>query len=283
MKSEVDVVKQLEKKNYNRGKVWIAIVCIVLAVVLLCGGTWLVFAFAYPNKLAEFTYNRGWDSYALKLYDRDYKKSNDINSLYMSLNINIKHDKYSGVVAKFETFYAGSQYKDFVKTVDEENMKSNLKPAVKATLINEDNYLKNKYIKALISTQENDKAFRFAMKETINTTPTIDNMGNYLYGEFCKTGVIDAFADNFNATLSSVEDKPIVTVLEEYFDALNTEFLNNFQVADQAYVWASGNRILAVGADLLNLYEKGVGSLDDAHVKEIMNNVNNKFKVLVMG
>ena len=34
MKNEVDVVKQLEKKNYNRGKVWIAIVCIVLAVVL---------------------------------------------------------------------------------------------------------------------------------------------------------------------------------------------------------------------------------------------------------
>lgn len=283
MKTEDNIVKQLEKKNYNKSKMWIVIVCVILAIVLTFGATWLIFAFAYPNKLAGFVYNRGWDSYALKLYDRDYKKNNNLNSLYMGLNIDIKHNHNAEVITKFEEFYKNTQYADFITAVDSENMKTNESPVVKASLINEDNYLKNKYIKALIMLNEGDKAFRFAMQDGFNLTPTIDNLGNYLYGEFCKKEVVDVFSDNFNAVLSYADDKPIVMVVEEYFDALNTEFLNNFQSADKTYVWACGNRMLAVGENLLSLYTKGIGTQDNAHIKEVMDNINNKFKVLVMG
>lgn len=281
MKKEEGVLKQLEEKNLNKSKLPIAIVCIVLAVVILFGGLWALFAFAFPSKLADFAYNINLNSYALKLYERDYNKNKDINSLYMALNIEIKRENSEGIVEKYEEFKGLSYYNDFVKNVDAENLKIDEKPIVKASLLNEDNYLKNRYIKALVKLDKGEKAFEFAKNDLLNLNPTFDNLGNYLFGAFC--GDATQYVDDFNAGVGAYEGDPLILTIEGYLDKLDTLF-DGYLTFDKTYSYAIGNRIMEVGGDLLNLYKVELigGAKDSEHVQNIMGKVTKNFKILAM-
>lgn len=283
MKKEDDVVKQLEKKNLNKSKLPVVIVCIVLALVVLFAGTWLIYAFAFPKNLAGFVYNRGMDSYALKLYHRDYNKNKDVNSIYMCLNIDIKKNNNEQIVSDFEEFYSLAYYGEFVKNVDEENAKLDKSPLVMASLMYEDNYLKNKYVKALVALNEGEKAIKFAISDGLKVNPVYDNIGNYLFSEFCGKGVNSAYVDYFNSTLGDYGE-PLVVAIEDYFDNLYNEFSDKFLTIDKKYVYSVGNRILQVGTNLISLYEndKIGGSRDTVHVTQNMDSVKNKYKLLSM-
>lgn len=282
MKKEEGVLKQLEEKNLNKSKLPIVIVCIILSVVILFGGMWALFAFAFPSKLADFAYNINLNGYALKLYERDYNKNKDINSLYMALNIEIKRENSEGIVEKYEEFKQLSYYNDFVKNVDAENLKIEEKPIVKASLLNEDNYLKNRYIKALVKLNKGEKAFSFAKNDLLNLNPTFDNLGNYLFGAFCGDNATQ-YVDDFNASVGAYEDNPLILAIEDYLDKLDTLF-DGYLTFDKTYSYAIGNRIMEVGGDLLNLYKVELigGAKDYEHVQNIMGKVTKNFKILAM-
>ena len=280
MTKEDDVVKQLENKNYNKSKLPIIIVCIVLSIVLIFGGVWLTFAFAFPGKLADFAYARNMDGYATKLYTRDYNKSKDINSLYMALNLNIKHEKHELVVSEFEELYKSPYYEDFIKEVNSSNLNLNEKPIVKASLLNEDNFLKNKYIKSLVALGETNKAFDFAKVDRLNLNPTFEDFGNYLFGELAND--LSKIASRFNEVIDGYSE-PLIAVIEEYFDALDAEF-DGYLSADKTHAFAMGDRILQVGESLIKFYKNDEigGARDEQHVKEVMSKVNKNFKILVV-
>ena len=284
MKKEIDVVKQLENKKYHKNYTPIIVVCIVVAFVTMCVTTWVLLANLAPAKLGGFVYRLNWDTYAQKLYEKDYSKSGEVNSLYMALNISIKHNNDDKIVELFEEFYKHDSYESYIAAVDESNLKTETAPAIKATLLNEDNYLKNHYIQALINKNEDNKAFQFAVRETLNMSPEYNNIGNYLFSNFCKEDVLVRFYHNFRNPVYG--ENMLVVDMFNYMEAVNDEFLSCFQNrANETYSWAMGNRVLQVGANVLAICEKleieetdGIAIVEDT--KTIMNNINQKFKLM---
>ena len=89
-KTEIDVLKQLENKKYHKNYTPVIIVSIILTFVMIVGSVWLLVANLAPAKLGDLAYKINFNSYAMKLYERDYKNTGNIDSLYMALNIAIK-------------------------------------------------------------------------------------------------------------------------------------------------------------------------------------------------
>jgi len=279
MKKEVDVVKQLENKKYKKNYTPLLISSIVVTFVVICVVVWFMLASLAPAKMANFVYGLNWDSYALTLYEKDYKENNDINSLYMALNISIKNENDDKVIELFDKFYNNPEYYNFVAYIDEENSKLDVESQLKATMLDEDNYLKNRYIQSLINREEDKKAWDFAMAEGLNMTPIYNDFGNYLFANFCKSGVVDRFYNNFRVIGESGD--MLVIDMYNYMLSVNNLFLDNFQnQQNQTYAWAMGNRVLQVGANVLTLCEKiGIEDVVD-ETQTIMDNVSQKFKLM---
>ena len=145
MKKEIDVVKQLEKKKYHKNYVPIVVTCIFLAFIMAVVSAWTMMHHFAPGKLGGVAYRLNWDTYALRLYEKDYHDNEDINSLYMALNISIKLNKDEKVVNLYETFENNEAYAKYIEFVDAQNLKQNMNPMIKSTMLDEDNYLKNQY------------------------------------------------------------------------------------------------------------------------------------------
>ena len=289
-KTEIDIVKQLENKKYHKNYTPVIIVSIVLTFVLIVGSVWVIFANLQPATLGNLAYKINLNSYALKLYERDYKKSGNIDSLYMALNIAIKIDDDDKVIALYDKFYANENYMSYMHFVNGENMKENVKPVIKATLINEDNYLKNCYIQSLLDKHNDTTAFNFALNDGLNMSPEYNNLGNYLFDNFCRKDNIDRFYFNFVNNYEDNDGNILLANLYLYMSAVDVEFCNmQFSTENEVYIWAMGNRILQVGKNILALSEKtGVGTIQiesgevdlEVSTSEIMDRVNKKFKLM---
>ena len=284
MKKEVDVVKQLENKKYHKNYTPLIIVCIVVTFLIICSTVWVLLSSLAPAKLAGFVYRLNWNTYAVKLYEKDYKNEGNIDSLYMALNISIKLGNDEKVVELYEKFYDHDSYESYIEFVNSENAKTEASPMVKATLLNEDNYLKNSYIQSLINLGQDSKAFKFAVDDGLNMSPAYNNIGNYLFNNFCKSDVIVKFYDNFRAPVYG--ENMLVVDMYKYMEAVNTLFLANFQNQQlQTESWAMGNRVLQVGNNVLVVCEKlGIEETDGIQIveetKKIMDNINQKFKYM---
>lgn len=279
MKKETDVVKQLENKKYTKNYTPIIISSIVVTFVAICIIVWFMLASLAPKALADFVYGINWQSYAFTLYEKDYEKNKDIDSLYMALNISIKNGNDDKVIELYEKLYNNSEYNKFINHINDENLKLDIGPQLKATMLDEDNYLKNKYIDSLVNKGLDKKAWEFAVSEELDMTPEYNDFGNYLFANLCKSDSVDRFYNNFRVIGESGD--MIVIDLYNYMVAVNELFLENFQnQQNQTYSWAMGNRVLQVGTNVLTLCEK-IGIEDVVEqTQTIMDNVNQKFKLM---
>jgi len=284
MKKEMDVVKQLENKKYHKNFLPLIMIGIFLVFVLGVATTWLMMHYFAPAKLAGVAYRLNWDTYALKLYEKDYKENEKIDSLYMALNISIKLDKDEKVVQLYEILSSNDEYEKYIKFVNSQNLKQNMKPMIKATMLDEDNYLKNQYVGSLIDLKEDEKAFEFALNSELYYEAQYNDIGKYLYNNFCKNNVIDRFYDNFR----SMNESGNILLLDIYLymEGVNNEFLNGFtNQVDEVYLWSTGNRVLQVGSNILALCEKlNIENIDGVDIVSnttlMMNNINAKFKLM---
>lgn len=285
MKKEQDVLKQLENKKYHKNYTPIIIVCIVVTFLVICTTVWFMLAHLVPGKLAKFLYNMNWNTYAEKLYEKDYEDNQNVDSLYMALNISIKLENDSKVVELYEKFSKNSEYSSYINFVNSENLKLETSPAIKSTMLNEDNYLKNEYIQSLVNLGEDNKAFKFAINGGININPQYNNLGNYLFNNFCKNETINRFYNNFRESVYG--ENMLIVDIYNYMNSVNDLFLSNFQNQQlETYAWAMGNRVLQVGSNILVVCEKlAIEETDGIEIVEntrkIMNNVNEKFKIIM--
>lgn len=288
-KTEIDVIKQLENKKYHKNYTPVIIVSIVLTFVLIVGSIWAIFANVQPAKLGDLAYKVNLNNYALTLYEREYKKTGNIDSLYMALNIAIKIENDDKVVELFNKFYANENYMSYMHFVNSENMKADVKPVIKATLINEDNYLKNCYIQSLLNKHEDQTAFNFALNDGLNMNPEYNLLGNYLFDNFCKKDNIDRFYRNF---LNNYDNTNILLAnIYAYMSAVNDAFYElGFSSDNEVYTLSMGNRILQVGKNILLLSEKSgveviqLGSEEIDLVEStssIMDQINRKFQLII--
>ena len=233
----------------------LALILIICGCFLLVSvGIFLLYAFGFPYKLARDMYDLGFNPYAVKLYDRAYNQDKDnIDALYMALNISIKLDNSEDVEKYFEEFESNSNYYTYVEAIDETNYVKNATALVKSTLLSEDNYLKNRYVDALIKQNKLEEAIAYTNNSLISD-PTVQNIGNYYYANFMKDTLS---SDNLKFFL----DNGIVNEMKDYFYDLHTNFKDTFILENVPERVCAGNRIITVGYNMLYLNTRFESSL----------------------
>ena len=222
------------------------ILIIVGVFITLAVGIFLLCAFVFPYKLARDMYDLGFNTYAVKLYDRAYEKDkSNIDALYMALNISIKLEDNLKIEEYYEEFSSNENYYTFIEAIDKSNYKKDTGVLIKSTLLSEDNYLKNRYINALINLGKIEEAVHNTTNSLIND-PTVTNIGNYYYANFMKDTLK-------KENLQFFIDDAILDLMEEYLLKLNTDFKDTFALDKLPERVCAGNRIITVGYNILYL------------------------------
>lgn len=213
----------------------------------------LIMTFIFPKNFGDFFYNLGNTDISSELYYRAYQKDKDINLCYKALSVSISGNHNQKVVDYYAELENHEDYEDFIVSI--KNKYENLSIAVleKSALLNEEQYLKNAYIRALILTNNELDAYAKSLKY----------FEDYNSFEFKKQGVytLHYFVDN--SSIANFETVPqgfsltLIESMQDYFDK-SIELFNANKNAntnlDKAYLLALGNRIITVGQNVNKVY-----------------------------
>jgi len=158
----------MEQINLNKIIIKVAIITVII-LFFLFGITLSVFTFFYPAKLGEIANSVGLNNISVFYYNKAYEKTGDINDLYRLLNQSIIAKNNEKIITSFESLYADSSYESFISYINEYYLNTTDNIILKTHLVNEDDRLKNHYIKALFSLNQNDKAMLFMIDDIENT------------------------------------------------------------------------------------------------------------------
>ena len=267
-----DILLQMEKaKNYSKPKYYLYILITVGVLVLIMGLIWLIMAFANPVSVGKFAYKMGWNSYAHTLYMRDYKKSNSINSLYTANNISIKLGNSSDVISEFEMLSNHANYAQLIANINESNLNLNIDNFTKSSLINEDEYLKNHYVLALVRSNRLSDALEYASDDFAGVTPSANKLGNYLFGNII---------DSLNSTQLADFDSVIFEDIKAYFNHLE-DILNNFDVDNEVNMFALCSKMMKVGENIIKIDTAKGDSTDITHTQNALSKANDAMQTLL--
>lgn len=244
------------KKNSSKSliiKTSLTVVSIILSILLVLIAVFYLF---FPSSLADFNKNLGFNTIASSLYKKDYDNSKNIDSLHKAVSLSIFTNNYSRVIDYYEILEDDANYSSLMARLNTNAMKLEYNNVIKSTLINNDNYLKNGYIKALINKNNSNLAFTYAYSNS-NLSGDINylSLGNYLFSNFfngnnTSSETIELF------TSSNLEHLEYGEEINNYFSSLFNEFNAEFSVVtsnNQPYIIALANRIMEVGQNLILL------------------------------
>ncbi|MGN0960933.1 MAG: hypothetical protein ACI4PF_01890 [Christensenellales bacterium] len=250
------------KKTILKTILYTILALIVVSAIIVC-----FMYFVFTKDCADFMYNLGCDKIASNLYYKTYEKSGEIEYCYKALNIEIKLNDNNKVVKYYESLVNDDEYDEFIKAVIIHNENMAVGVLEKSSILNEENYLVNRYVRALIIINKFDYAWEL----------TLNNFVKYNDWNFKEQGVyaLSAFINEsnkhlFNVSYDGLEDT-LLNEMQKYFDAIYEIFNNNVGVVsnvDKSYLMALGNRIVSVGQDINNLYGN-----DETKIENKSNNI----------
>ena len=147
--------------NYKKSIVKSAVVTFVIMVVLFAIFS-TVMLLGFTRVSADFVYSLGMNRLASSLYAREYEKSGDLYYCYKSLCVKIKISDNYGIVKTYEKFVGDEKSDEFIANIDTKNKTLNIGILEKSTILNEGDYLRHKYIQALMQIDRVDDAFELA-------------------------------------------------------------------------------------------------------------------------
>lgn len=234
--------------NYKK-TILTTILWTLTTLVLLCAVVVFIMIFAFPKTLGNFFHSLGNNHLASAMYAREYENSGDLLYCYKSLSIEIVEGNNTKIVELYETFESDNEYENFMSQLKTRNENLNIGILEKSAVLNEDDYLQNRYIKALINQNETRKAYDKALKGFKDYKQfDLKNQGVYALNYFVK---IDGFND-FEITPVGF-DGTLIDAMEEYFDICVNLFEENRGTDDgleKAYLISLGNRIVQVGSNI---------------------------------
>lgn len=249
----------------------------ITSLVILTALIVFIMVFAFPKNLGNFFHSLGCENLASSMYMRVYEKDDDISYCYKALNIEISCEHNAKIIKLYETFTSDENYKDFISQLKEHNEKLNVNKLEKSSLLNEENYLTNKYIKALINSNETRKAYNLAIENfKAYKNFSLKNQGVYSLNHFIN---LDGY-NNFNANVGGF-DSSLIDAMKDYFNRSISIFEEGKSLKsdlDYAYMISLGNRIIQVG--------QNINSIIDSNEEKEQNNlkmesVNNYIKEIV--
>ena len=242
------------KPNYKR--IILVTGGLTLLALLVAGLIiFLLLFFVFTKDLAKFCYYIGSYDMAGNLYSRIYKKDGGINNCYLALTIDIRTDDYDGVIKNYELFIEDEEYASFMNRITISNQIVAGGVLERSALVNEYQYLEDRYIMSLIKTRENAKAFDRAVEMFSGYENfTLETQGYYSLNRFVNDDNMHRFDDEYVGYESILVDS-----MQEYFvEAINTFNANKeaSNMQTKAQVVALGNRLILVGQNINTIYNK---------------------------
>lgn len=257
----------------------------ILYTMLVMIGLFVVFItlmfFVFTRNLADFMYGLGSNKVASTLYYRVYEKTDDIIYCHKALNIKINMNDNEKIIKYYEEFIANDEYENFMVASKEQSENLNISVLEKSAILNEDNYLSNSYVKALIGEGEVDKAWGFALNKLYSCADLdLDSQGVYVLSWFISQDNNDKFDDVYGEF-----DEILINEMQDYFDSVCGVFdlnKNTTDVLEKAYLVALGNRIINVGQDINVIYSsfQNYGDIITSNIEKMVE-VNNIIKGII--
>lgn len=233
--------------------------CLITIGILLTLSFIVIFAISIfsPISMAKLCYNVGFGQLETFFYFKDYEKNGEISSLYKVVINNYNFKNYDDVEKYYEILEENDRYNTFIEYINEQNENMNTSNLNKSALLNEDNYLKNRYVLSLIYQNKWDKAFNYALENFVNyETYTLKNAGNYLFYHLIDSSnddVLVKFLDN-NGFEESLYNE-IVHYIYQCIANFNDGF-EEYNEVDSPYFIALNTRIRQVYLNIQTLSEK---------------------------
>lgn len=251
---------------------------LLVASAIIC----MLMVFVFTEDLADFCYSMGCENMAANLYHRVYEKNDDIYYCYKSLNIEIKLEDNHNIIKYYREFKTDDEYEKFMSDLKKNNERIFVGVLEKSTLLNEIDYLENKYISALKNTNSYEQAFDLAVDHFSDyETFSFENQGVYALYQFVSNKSEDAVRftekyDNYDVIL--------IEAMQDYFNDAITLFNSKNASTDleKSYLIALGNRIINVGQNINTIYQvnnTNVGLVTSNLAS--MTNINDVIKGLV--
>lgn len=254
---------------------WTLTALVCLSAIFVC-----IMVFAFPKNVGDFFYSIGSNGIASSMYMRVYEKDNDISYCYKALNIEIGKGSSARIVNLYETFEKDENASDFLNQLKDRNEKLDIGVLEKSSLLNEDDYLKNRYIRALINTGDARKAYNLALEyfkpyKSFN----LKNQGVYAMNYFVN---MEGY-NNFEVTPAGYDGK-LIDALIEYLNTSIQLFEDNHTLntpLDHAYLISLGNRIVQVGQNINTICssDNTLISNNNAQMEKINNYVKDILKL----
>jgi len=261
--------KSIKKTILSTSLITFGIFSMVIYVALL------VISWFFPILIADLSMQVGNEGLACDYYNLDYNKTGDLNSAYKAVTLAIKDNSYSKIEKYYAKFEKHEDYLDYITEINIINSKTDLNDYAKSFILNEDNYLKTQYVKALIKNGKKDQAIKYVIDNF--RTPYQNNFDLlkfedclkytmtsevYLLDQFISDNMLVEDIDIFNSTH---DDKYGSILLKEMY-GLSTIYVDIFDKAKaeykdtnlKPYVYMCGNMALKVCENIIQVYDNSV-------------------------
>lgn len=249
----------------------------IAIILVLCFATVFYLSLFAPNTMAKFTYDMGMKNVSFYYSKVQYLRDNNINSLYTVVNKSIELKKYKDIEKYCNQLFSRQNYYDFVTFIENENIisvgtsdnGSFDKLNLMISMANEDMYLKNKYVGALIMNGKTSEALEFANLDfSMLTHPiTLQSRIHWCYTNLFLLDDIAFLDDEQKSRILAYINEAYSLYLTTDYDTLDVNNKFNYAILE--------NTLKRNLNDLLNLQNKGVMFSDLSY-----DDIKNMIKVL---
>lgn len=270
--------KSIKKTILSTSLITFGIFLMVIYVALL------VISWFFPILIADLSMQVGNEGLACSYYNLDYDKTGDLNSAYKAVSLAVKDCNSNKIEKYYAKFEKHEDYLDYITEINIINSKTDLNDYAKSFILNEDNYLKTQYVKALIKNCKKEQAIKYAIDNF--RTPYQNNFDLLKFEECLKYTMtseiylLDIFinenmsVEDINIFNSTHNDKYGSILLKEMY-GLSTIYVDIFDKAKseykntnlKPYVFMCGNMALKVCENIVQVYDNAVDkniTLDEA-------------------
>lgn len=242
-------------------------------IILIIGFTLSILTTFFPKTIANLALDLGYNKMAVYYLEKNYSNTNDINDLYTLINQSYLSNEYLVYIKYYEILEENEKYYEFMTFINDRNAATTTNKIVLSALINEDNYLKNNYVNALLKTNNLQKALNYGLQHFDYENYTLDNLGIYAFGNILTNYFINNvelkpfFEQEYNETGLSLIDS-----IYDYFNQSFLTFETNKHTTDsfrQVQLLALATRINKLAQNLQVVHDNS-SILNSIDIEDVM-------------
>lgn len=232
---------------------------IAIVLVLMFATVFYASIFS-PQSMAKFTGSLGMKNASLYYSTVQYNRDKNINSLYIVINKSIELKKYKNIEKYCVKLFEKQDYYDFIAYVETKNINdvvngnsSNIdKINLMISLSNEDMYLKNKYVDALVHRNKVQQAFEFAKNDlqSLDSKLTLQSRLHWCYSNLFLLDDLQFLDDNQRILIENY--------VKNAYSLYNSTNFNDLSGVDSFNYVVLGNTLKRSLNDILKLKDKNV-------------------------